>query len=148
MFCLFAPCLLAIAASLSGSPRLEDYPVPLSRIDHPAPPRIPRHGINWKMRQYLQGAPDGAPDFADRFTLYTLGCGSGCIEFALIDRRSGKVHPGHSFNNGRFAHRRDSRLLIVTHNDGYGYPDILDYYLWNGRRLTLLKTEQRAFVPD
>ncbi|MEG2805616.1 hypothetical protein [Stenotrophomonas sp.] len=143
-----AAWLLALAGALPGTPQLQDYPVALTRIDHYAPTRVPRHGIDWKLRQYLEGGGDGPLDFADRFTVYTLGCGSGCLQFALIDRRNGKVHPGLYLNNGRLAHRRDSRLLIATHNDGYGYPDILDYYLWDGRRLVLIKTEQRAFVPD
>lgn len=129
--------------------RFEDYPAALSHIGTFAPTRPPRPGVTWKMDMYLRADhQDGALDFADRFTVYQAGCGSGCLAYVLIDRVSGKVHPGQTLNNGRLAHRRDSRLLIVTHNEGYGYPDQIEYYAWTGKRLALIKREQRAFIAD
>lgn len=149
MYIALATSLLLALAVAAAPPQLEDYPVELTRIDHFAPTRPPRDGVTWKMDMYLRGdGQDGDLDFADRFTVYLAGCGSGCIEYVLIDRVSGEVHPGQTLNNGRLAHRRDSRLLIVTQNDGYGHPDRIEYLLWTGERLERIAYEERAFVPD
>lgn len=154
LLCLLVPALPVARADPGQTPssaslHFEDYPVALSRIGAFATTRLPRSGVTWKMDMYLRAdSQQGALDFADRFTVYQAGCGSGCLEYVLIDRVSGKVHPGQTLNNGRLAHRRDSRLLIVTHNEGYGYPDQIAYYTWTGKRLALIRREQRPFVAD
>jgi len=124
------------AGCASAPPTFQAHRVALSRIDHPAPAKLPRTDIGWKMVRYLQadGEAPEPPNFADRFTLFLVGCGSGCRQYALIDRRSGKVHPGQALNNVRFDYRRDSRLLVVTHAEGARSPDIVDYLVWDGAR--------------
>lgn len=124
------------AGCASAPPTFQAHRVALSRIDHPAPAKLPRTDIGWKMVRYLQadGEAPEPPNFADRFTLFVVGCGSGCRQYALIDRRSGKVHPGQALNNVRFDYRRDSRLLVVTHAEGARSPDIVDYLVWDGAR--------------
>lgn len=140
---LLAPLLHAGCAS--APPTFEAHRVPLSRIDHPAPAKLPRADIGWKMKQYVQfdGEVPEPPNFADRFTLFLVGCGSGCRQYALIDRRSGRVHSGQALNNVRFDYRRDSRLLVVTHTEGYRSPDIVDYMVWNGTRWRRVAREVR-----
>ncbi len=131
---LLAPLLHAGCAS--APPTFQAHRGALSRIDHPAPAKLPRTDIGWKMVRYLQadGEAPEPPNFADRFTLFLVGCGSGCRQYALIDRRSDKVHPGQALNNVRFDYRRDSRLLVVTHAEGARSPDIVDYLVWDGAR--------------
>ena len=130
----------------------ESYSVPLRKITSFAPTKIPNDGVNWKMEDQLRFS-DGEPlNFANKYTLFSIGCGISCVEFCLIDRTTGIVHPGMSFNQHfladyegptGFIHRRDSRLLVVYHA-ALDEPIFADYYVWDGAKFTLLKQEQKG----
>lgn len=98
---------------------------------------------------YLCGdGQDGDFDFVDCFIVYLVGCGSGCIEYVLIDCVSGEVYLGQIFNNGCLVYWCDSCLLIVMQNDGYGYFDWIEYLLWMGEWLECIVYEECVFVFD
>lgn len=143
--------LLKIAAAalplLSGcvpdALRFEDYPAAPAPLQAAAETRIPASGIDWKMRQYLEVSGDaGEPDFAGHLRVFAIGCGTGCLAYRLIDRRTGEVLPGGEVANGHIRHRRDSRLLIAQRTEGYGRPAYLDYWVWNGRGLRKVMTHE------
>ncbi|MCL2021512.1 MAG: hypothetical protein FWG81_05310 [Betaproteobacteria bacterium] len=133
----------------SASLLFESYYVPLHKITRFAPTRIPDSGLNWKMQDYLRFSDKEPLNFAGKYTLFKIGCGTNCVEFCLIDRTTGIVHPGMSFNTffpidykgpWDFEYRLDSRLLVVYHSRGFGDPVLVDYYAWDGTAFILLKT--------
>lgn len=151
----WASALLAVAAAavLAGftprPPSFEAYPVPLTRLRSPAPIAIPSAGLDWKMERTLRAAnPADPPNFADTYTVVQVGCGTGCLEFALIDRRTGKVTPGAYFTLDfpsdypgpyGFEFRRDSRLLVVRHAEGFAWPVHTTSFVWDGRKMNKLE---------
>lgn len=141
--------LALLVAGCTPPMTFEAYGVPLSPLPELAPTRIPDTGLNWKMRQYLEmNADSSGPDFADRLRVFKIGCGSGCLEYRLIDRFSGQVLEGGFVNNGNVEHRRDSRLLVVHRTEGFGYPQYVDYLVWDGARLRRVMTAMREHGPD
>ena len=140
-----AASLAILLAGCAPPMTFESYGIPLSPLPQPAPTRIPDTGLNWKMRQYLETSADpGEPDFADRLTVFKISCGTGCLEYRLIDRRTGEVLQGDYVTNGGVEHRRDSRLLIVRRSQGFGRPVFMDYLVWDGARLRRVMTTMRA----
>jgi|GEM_PF-628244 len=130
--------------------QFESYAVPLRKITKFAPTKIQSEGVNWKMEGYLHFSDGGPPDFANKYTVFSIGCGISCVEFCLIDRTTGIVHPGMSFNQHFLAdyegptgliYRRDSRLLIVYHA-ALGEPIFADYYVWDGAKFILLRQDK------
>lgn len=93
-----------------------------------------------------------APNFAGHFTIVEWGCGGGCVQFAIVDARTGAVFMPPFYVGPRplvegqteeseepLRYRVDSKLLIVSgsrNEKGEGTY----YYKWDGRRLTLIKT--------
>lgn len=132
-------------------PTYESYSAVVHPIQKFAHTQIPKSGIDWKMEEYLHYSDKEPLNFADKFTLSNIGCGTGCIEYCLIDRTSGAVYPGEDFNqdfpNGYdgltgLHHRRDSRLLIVYHATAFEYPVHVSYYVWQDMNMTLLATNE------
>ncbi len=122
-------------------PRFEDYPV---MEDFKGPPAAPvilmpeERKFQTKIREgvtkgYGVEGPDGkerpGPNFAGHYYLVTWGCGSPCLMAAIVDGRTGRVHPppfhhgpGNSFFQVSWAfpsmppmdYRLNSRLLIAN----------------------------------
>jgi hypothetical protein len=73
-------------------------------------------------RTRILEAARGRPNFAGKYIVTTWGCGTGCSQGAIIDAQTGKVTglpSAHSAFGGRmtthdYAHRADSRLLVIT----------------------------------
>ena len=149
----------SLAAVANGvdvvSPLFKSYSVPLRKIIKFAPTKIPssddpNSGINWKQEEYLRYSSKAPLNFSDKYTLFKTGCGTDCLEFCLIDRTTGVVYPGMSFNqlfppdykgHKGFKFHRSSRLLVVYHA-GLGEPVFVDYYVWDGVKFILLKTKK------
>jgi hypothetical protein len=108
----------------------------------------------------LRIAARAGPNFGGHYTIAGWGCGASCLQWGVVDAKTGHVHFEPSieivdashvgddefqrprdFNALRF--RRDSDLLVVL---GAPHEDTsregAAYYCWNGRRFSLLK-----FVP-
>lgn len=133
------------------SPKFESYLVARQPIKNAALTQIPKSGIDWKMEEYLHYSNDEPINFADKFTLFDIGCGTGCIEFCLIDRTTGTVYPGDDFTqdfpsdyNGPygFQFHSNSKLLIVYYAEGYSYPIHVSYYVLDGTTLKLLESNE------
>jgi hypothetical protein len=66
------------------------YPVKVTFQDHPAAPALitpDEHLFRTKIRE---GAAHG-PVFADHYGIAIWGCGSDCLQFAIVDSISGDV---------------------------------------------------------
>ena len=90
------PLLLLITllpfASVAAPPKFESYPVALHPIKQFARTQIPKSGIDWKMEDYLHYSDKEPLNFADKYTLFDIGCGTGCIEYCLIVPSSESVN--------------------------------------------------------
>lgn len=107
----------------------------------------------WGKEQNRQG-----PNFAGHYIVIVWGCGTGCIQMAMSNAKTGAVYgppvsdgglalPMLVFPNsaGRAADtewRRDSRLMIIRATPHANRPDAVAYafyFLWEGERWTLLR---------
>ena len=140
------------AASRFDPPRFEDYPAALAFSGTPAAPDVATNHSAHLYRSQLRSQAKGGPDFAGRFTIAGWGCGSSCLQFALIDAKTGAVsfpsgfeyvsgvHVGSESDQSRrfwgLQYHRDSRLLVVigTLNEDESTEGIW-YLEWTGRVL-------------
>ncbi|HLH00946.1 MAG TPA: hypothetical protein VKX49_31870 [Bryobacteraceae bacterium] len=124
----------------------------------PVPPRLTT-AFARSFRTVIREAAKQGPNFAGWFTIAHWGCGSGCIQMAVIDQKTGAVYKGpftvldfgapRRFADGSdasnvgfepLAFRKDSRLLAVR-----GCPEenqnrcALFYYEWTGQSFRLLR---------
>jgi len=153
-------CLFSFAPH-RGAPTFEAH-----RADRFLGPAQPPRVLSGDARLYRTAIKAGAKvgvNFAGHYTIVGWGCGSSCLDWAVVDRRTGAVHfdpryrvvstvhvgrdtpasegTDRTFNGLRF--RRDSKMLVVQ-----GAPDEderregVTYLEWSGGRFRKL-----AFVP-
>lgn len=67
-----------------------------------------------KYRSAIAKAAKKPPNFAGYCTLVEVGCGSGCVRFLVVDRKSGEVIDGGAEGYGELAYKPGSRLLEAT----------------------------------
>jgi hypothetical protein len=138
-------------------PRFEDYGVTSKFIGKPALPDVKSLPRARRFRTMLREGAAHGPNFAGHYTIVFWGCGTGCVEPAIVDARDGRVFfpPGLTYIDGTFVdfdhnekvpevttlrYRTDSSLLIVV-----GSPEEdekstgVTYYSWNGINLEKLK---------
>jgi hypothetical protein len=149
-------CLISTDAIRQPVPRFADYPASVETIRHPAAPVLASREARMFRTELREGARKG-PNFAGHFTVVGWGCGSACIQWAVVDARTGKVRLEPSIevvsvdnvadaNADVFAlrFRRDSRLMIIL-----GAPkedqarEGAAFYEWTGERFRLLKFAPR-----
>ena len=145
---LFANALNANAQT--GVPRFSDYPVRERFQGETAPLVLTRAARIYRTR--LKEAAREKPNFAGHFIVTTWGCGTECIEGAIIDARTGRVFmlpftlccwaPGTVDDKFKpVDHRLNSSLIILSgaRNEKDG-----DYaaraYRFQNNRLVLVKT--------
>jgi len=149
-------------ASQPGTPEFETY-ASEDFVRQPKPPLI----VNAETRRYrtaIRGGAEAGVNFASRYTIVGWGCGSSCLDWAIVDRATGAVHfdpryrvvstvhvadqpvrsgtdVDRTFNGLRF--RRDSNLLVIQ---GAPNEDVrqegLTFLEWSGRDLRRI-----GFVP-
>ena len=147
----------------SDAPRFEDYRVAVWR-GKVAPLNRRSHPLARKYRTLMgQQLKESGVNFAGRYTLASVGCGTGCSITAFIDARTGRaffpdellgwtgIVGDYDPPEGEepWTYRADSRLLrlIGRANIGavgeerYGASGIY-YYEWSHNRLRLVK-----FIP-
>ncbi len=123
----------ASTAAAQKRPRFEDYPV--RRKFHGTPAKVnlrSRPKARMFRTMLRQGAKDG-PNFAGYYTVVSWGCGSDCMQVAVVDCRNGRVHfaPFTVSPGIRADYRLDSRLLIANPPERSGYKEgepMLDVY--------------------
>ena len=113
-----------------------------------------------KFRSVIREGAQKGPNFAGTFGIVQWGCGSSCVQMAIVNEQTGAVYPGpftvldfaapHRFADKSdssqvdsfepLVFRKDSRLLVVR-----GCPEenqgncALFYYEWSGLKFRLLQ---------
>src|SRR5579862_3169987 len=149
---LLVPGLLSQTRSGHSLPTFADYAVDVVSGNGSVSPKL----ITPQQRRFRtvirQSAAKG-PNFAGHYTIAPWGCGTGCIQFVVVDNQSGNVYDGAAgtlpygivcfgANPDRdktgISFKPDSSLLIIR-----GCPNDKNcgaiYYEWSGTRFNVLK---------
>ena len=157
--------LAGSAFAQSGSiPAFEKFPAEVF-TGKPVPPVLATPGQRRFRTRIREGAAQG-PNFAGHFTIAEWGCGSACIDAAVVDARTGKVrdmpfeHLGYAYSlqyADGVSERDDgfkplqfspnSRLLIVRGCLELDQNCGAHYYEWTGSALKLLRKFKASPVP-
>lgn len=158
----FGFVLLAAALVQAQAPKLPSFEeFKATEVFHgpPAPPRLTT-ALARKFRSVIREEAQKGPNFAGSFAIVQWGCGSSCIQMAIVNEQTGAIYPGPftvlDFGAAhRFADKSDSsqvdtfeplvfrkysRLLAVR-----GCPEenqgncALFYYEWSGLKFRLLQ---------
>lgn len=110
-------------------------------------------------RKYRTRITEGVEEgerFAGRFTIASWGCGTQCLQFAIIDPATGAVFyrepngiAGAPWHDGFFEFRGDSRLIVLVGErmDSSGQDRTGVFYLeWTGTTLRELRYEPQEKV--
>lgn len=137
--------------SRTDTPRFEDFPVSEKFTGKPVTVKILSRDARRYRTVIREGAREG-PNFAGHYTIVTWGCGAGCVQFAIVDAKTGAVYSPRFYVAARMhfdeetqqpdeplQFRIDSKLLIVSGSPNEKNEGIY-YYSWNGRRLALIKS--------
>ncbi|WP_394261076.1 hypothetical protein [Moraxella boevrei] len=90
IFVLFG--LISIQAN-AKTPLFTDYPVKIY-TDKKAPINYKSHEYATQYKTRIKNAYASTNvDFAGSYNITAWGCGSSCVNYAMIDRRTGKVYP-------------------------------------------------------
>ncbi|MDR3523468.1 MAG: hypothetical protein P4L66_05140 [Acetobacteraceae bacterium] len=156
-------CLIALSAVSSPVPNFEAFHEKSVWNNKPAEVDLKSDPEASRFRTVLSEGAKRGPNFAGHYTIVGWGCGTSCLNLALVDAKSGKVNfltalgvlsemyvdPSADHDVGindeflglRF--RRDSSLLVVLGStSGSGRGDGISFYQWTGVDLKLL-----TFVP-
>src|SRR5262249_28514698 len=158
---LAALAAILVATTVAGQPRraaqsgrtappgFADFPAPDRFQGKPAPVKLVTRQARMYRTMLRDSAKDG-PNFAGRYTIGQWGCGGGCVQFAIIDAKTGEVYfppfyvsivagPEEKMEDipEPLQFKPDSKLLIVTgarNEKGGG----VYYYKWENNRLALI----------
>ncbi|MGA9997435.1 MAG: hypothetical protein WBP93_18595 [Pyrinomonadaceae bacterium] len=139
-------------------PRFEDYAATVYKGKR-APVNVKSSGLARNFRTMLRdGAKEGV-NFAGHYTLASWGCGTACMQVAIIDAKTGTVYfPEQIFtfsvwywgdNDDALQFKPNSRLLMMSgfppnEANGEEPKSGLHYYEWTGERLKLVKLIEKS----
>ena len=151
---LFTPSVIALFFLMifvpsvpcqSTVPHFKDYPAGEIYKGPTAPLVLTRNDLTYKTR-LRSAAKNQKPNFAGHYILTTWGCGTECVDGAVIDAKTGKVYrwdfticcwwkPGIDDNFKPIEFRTDSRLIIFSgrRNEKDGDDGAHFYRFENGR---------------
>ncbi|HEV7890632.1 MAG TPA: hypothetical protein VGP08_08335 [Pyrinomonadaceae bacterium] len=157
------------AASRQKTPRFRNYKVVVRR-GRVTPLDLRSHKLARLYRTLLREQQrDEGVNFAGRYTLASVGCGTGCSITAIIDARTGRAHFPVELNGwtgivgdydppeGKepWEYRAGSKLLRATGRPSVGDPrderhgpSGIYYYAWDGARLRRVGFEPVGSYPE
>lgn len=77
------------------------------------PPALKKGTPAYEYRTLIRKGAIGPPNFAGRFRVVTVGCGTNCTRVFIVDRRSGKAWMGNIGGAFGYQYHADSRLMVV-----------------------------------
>lgn len=143
-------CLLTgSVAAQTSVPQFSDYAVNERFNGKTAPLVFTKEAKVFRTR--LREAAREKPNFAGHFIVTAWGCGSGCVEGAIIDARTGRIFMlPHSLccwgavddNFKPIEFRPNSRLIVLTgaRNEKEG-DNAVRFYKFENNRLILLSSK-------
>ncbi len=164
LFAVLCLCLLSSPApgQDGAAPDFKDYATPVYKGRAAALKLTSREARGYRTR--LREGARRALNFAGHYKLHTWSCGTGCLQTALIDVKTGEVffpaeldgfivcfyQPGAVDDlEEALQFQKGSRLIVMS-----GYPVSergkdapkkgLYYYEWTGRELKLLKFVEKG----
>ena len=164
LLALLCACLFATRASAQGdaAPSFRDYPEQAFKGRAAAPKLTTREARAYRTR--LREGARRAVNFAGHYKLHTWSCGTGCLQTAFIDAKTGEVFFPAELNGfivcfydpkpvddleEALKFERGSRLIVMS---GYPYSERdkdaprkgLYYYEWTGSELKLIKYVEKG----
>jgi hypothetical protein len=155
------------------APRFEEYAVAKETVAHPKAVDVSGRDAR-EFRTRLREAGKAGVNFAGHYTIASWGCGTGCLGWAVIDQKSGKVTfaPGMAildnyrvdferdeaverlaaslhatYNFGVMLYRADSALFVTIGAPGEDETrDGVAYYRWTGTGFAPLKFYPAATI--
>lgn len=163
---LFLASSLAAADQASEQPpRFQEYAIEKVFTGTPASPLFQRPEERRYRTAILNGVKKGygvleepggrdrpGPNFAGHYIVIQWGCGTECLQYAIVDARTGRIFqppvPGKRnefFDTGLLDFRLRSRLMIVKTNCAMGDSERCDrdYFVWADERFKHIYTEPR-----
>jgi hypothetical protein len=120
-------------------PRFEDYPATESFAGTPAPVDLRSQPWARMYRSALRSDAAAGPNFAGAYTIARWGCGTQCLDWAVVDARTGRVHGNPFDSEGSLEFRRDSRLVVLNALQPGELPwpgrTRPAYFVWDGREM-------------
>jgi hypothetical protein len=90
---IILPALLAISCGTAASAEFADHPGAAPLHSAPSRPKLDTPKAR-KFRTQLKEQSALGPNLSGHYRLVTWGCGSGCLEWAVVDLTNGKVWMG------------------------------------------------------
>lgn len=150
--------LLVIASGAADCAEFADYPGEAALQATPARPRLDTAKAR-RFRTQLREQAALGPNLSGHYRLATWGCGSGCLEWAVVDLSNGSVwmgptqtcaeplmdrdgHPrwAESRTDSAVVHRYDCQMTAETACPDESRPYRRHSYRWTGRTLEDLGT--------
>jgi len=137
----------AVLSTPSGPPQVPSVPAfadyavdsvyhgSLAPVDLASSPKARR------FRTVLRRGAEEGPNYAGHLTVVTWGCGTSCIDVALVDARTGRVTPSPIGAGYGVQHHLDSRLLVIDRvpcSDTSWAAPYAVFLEWTGRALRIL----------
>ncbi|MEO8026573.1 MAG: hypothetical protein ABI823_08865 [Bryobacteraceae bacterium] len=158
-------CALAQTGNSDEVPRFEDYPAKVIYKGPLAQPVLAtreqrlfrtriRNGVSAGEGVSRPGAQmeHPGPNFAGRYIIVNIGCGSPCVLMPIVDAQTGRIHNPPGANSLMLPSyggepwlpcvefRVDSNLMIMRPSQGMAESPIYDrYFLWQADRWKLLR---------
>lgn len=103
-----------------------------------------------EFRTLITSNSEKQPNFSGHYIIIIWGCGTDCHEFAIINKKNGKVFTDKKINfvsgvmgndEARIDFRKNSRLIIINGriNDK---KEGKFFYDWDGEKLKLIKVQK------
>jgi hypothetical protein len=129
-------CLLALPAA-AATPHFADFPITSIYKGVPAPVDFSSSPESKQFKTVLKNGAAKGPNFAGSFTVVSWGCGTNCLEVAILSAESGKILSRLSTCGG-VDYKLESALLISNPLD----PDTMypagcktEFYQWTNQQL-------------
>jgi len=140
------------SAQSTPLPQFKDYSAQESFSGKPAQPKLTSKRARLFRTMIRTQAAEG-PNFAGHYRIATWGCGAGCVQFAIVDVKTGDVYFPPEVEtvmvlleqeDDPLQYRAESRLLVITGKKEK--PNFRDsgegrfFYVWKNNRLALLRS--------
>lgn len=146
--CVPAMALVWVANTTAAGPAIpaaclafENYPSGRAFTGPYAKPQVNTPAQVRRFRSVIREGAKGAPDFAGYLRLVQWGCGTDCHAFALVDKRTGRVHRVPETAALGASYRLTSRLFVMDppdmHPDDSAPLAATRSYVWNEMTETL-----------